>query len=110
LTDDQVRQLENYDWPGNVRELQNVVERTVIRARHGSLRLDLPEATESDSGKQSAVIPDAEMKRRESENVAAALRLSKGRIYGRGGAAELLGIKPTTLAARIKTLGLKQVT
>jgi transcriptional regulator with GAF, ATPase, and Fis domain len=47
------------------------------------------------------------MRPRERENIAAALKLCKGRIYGSGGAAELLGVKPTTLSTRVRKLGLK---
>jgi transcriptional regulator with GAF, ATPase, and Fis domain len=116
LTASQLRQLQNYDWPGNVRELQNVVERAVITSRLGSLRLDIPAAesrsptrapTRSKSREEYEVIPDKEMSRRVRDNMIAALKRSSGRIYGPGGAAELLGIRPTTLATRIKKLGLK---
>ncbi len=48
------------------------------------------------------------MKRRERDNIVAVLERSKGRVYGPGGAAELLGLRPTTLNARLKKLGLKQ--
>ncbi len=118
LTEGQINQLLGYDWPGNVRELQNVVERAVIRARSGTLRFDISggefrhsietgDHTPSPVGFE--VIPDKEMKRRERENITAALKLSKGRIYGPGGAAELLGISPTTLSARVKKFGLKSI-
>jgi transcriptional regulator with GAF, ATPase, and Fis domain len=53
------------------------------------------------------VIPDKEMTRRMRDNMVAALKRSGGRIYGPGGAAELLGIRPSTLSTRIKKLGLK---
>ncbi len=52
------------------------------------------------------VIPDAELRRRERENLLAALRRSDWRISGPGGAADLLGVRPTTLSSRIKKLGL----
>jgi transcriptional regulator with GAF, ATPase, and Fis domain len=54
------------------------------------------------------VIPEAEMRRRERENVLAALRQSGGKIYGPGSAAEILGLPPTTLASRIRRRGLKR--
>jgi transcriptional regulator with GAF, ATPase, and Fis domain len=54
------------------------------------------------------VLPAAEVRRLERENILAALRQSDGRIRGPGGAAELLGLKPTTLAGRIKTLGVRK--
>ena len=116
LTASQFRQLQNYDWPGNIRELQNVIERAVITSRLGSLRLDIPAAesgsparaiTRSKSREEPEVIPDKEMNRRVRDNMVAALKRSGGRIYGPGGAAELLGIRPSTLTTRIKKLGLK---
>jgi transcriptional regulator with GAF, ATPase, and Fis domain len=118
LTARQLRQLQNYDWPGNARELQNVIERAVIASSAGSLWLDIPEGNEPVSAGpvvtvrplshgDSDVIPDEEMGRRVRDNVIAALRRSGGRIYGSGGAAELLGVRPSTLSARVKKLGLK---
>jgi PAS domain S-box-containing protein len=116
LTTSQIKQLQNYDWPGNVRELQNVIERAVITSGLGSLRLDIPTAgsgsfapatARSKSREESEVIPDKEMTRRMRDNMVAALKRSGGRIYGPGGAAELLGIRPSTLSTRIKKLGLK---
>ena len=120
LTDSQIQELLSYDWPGNVRELQNVVERAVIAARSGSLQFDILEAPQSDTSargqsgaalpEEPGVIPDAQIiKLRERANIIAALRRSNGKIHGPGGAAELLGIKPTTLSARIKKLGIKQI-
>jgi hydrogenase-4 transcriptional activator len=117
FTTSQLRQLQNYDWPGNVRELQNVIERAVIASGLGSLRLDIPAGGESGrsaptaarslSGQESEVIPDKEMGRQARDNMVAALKRSGGRIYGPGGAAELLGVKPSTLTTRVKKLGLK---
>ena len=54
----------------------------------------------------TAIETEADRKRRESANIAAALAAANGRIYGRSGAAELLGMKPTTLASRIRALGI----
>ena len=114
LNTSQLRQLQNYDWPGNARELQNVIERAVIASHLGSLRVDIPSAesrlpapARSKSREESEVIPDKEMTRRMRDNMIAALKRSGGRIYGPGGTAELLGIRPSTLSTRIKKLGLK---
>jgi transcriptional regulator with GAF, ATPase, and Fis domain len=123
LTRDLVPELQQYDWPGNVRELENVIERAVIMARrHGRLRFDLagegPRAAApaalppagQEGSRAKMVLSDAEVRQVERENIQAALRQCGGRIRGSGGAAELLGLKPTTLASRIKTLGIQKPT
>ncbi|MCI0428088.1 MAG: sigma 54-interacting transcriptional regulator [Nitrospiraceae bacterium] len=119
LTQAHVINLQGYDWPGNVRELHNVIERAVITSRGGSLHLDLP-VTEipvecppsvvARTAGEGEVVPDIEMQRRERENLLSALQQSKWKIYGAGGAAELLGIKPTTLLSRMRKMGLKKPT
>ena len=110
--------LEAYAWPGNVRELQHVIERAVLLSRGGVLRLDgalvEPEETTRAKSNEStpvplpAVIPEREWRRRERENVRTALHLAKGRIYGPDGAADILGVKPTTLISRLNALGLRE--
>ncbi len=106
-------ELVAHDWPGNVRELQNAVERAVILSQGGPLRFELAAvstraATRAGSAKEETVNYSTrdELKRRERESIAAALGKSGGRVFGPGGAAELLGTKPTTLASRIKALGI----
>jgi PAS domain S-box-containing protein len=120
LTRDNLRDLEAYDWPGNVRELQNVIERSVILARGGDLRFHLdavepkafaaavfPASASKDASPNNTDNLDlTALKQREVEIMAEALRRANGRIYGSGGAAELLGLRPTTLASRMKKLGL----
>ena len=112
LTPGNLGQLELYDWPGNVRELQNIIERAVITSRGGALHFSLSQDATAKVRQRPAsdfaeVVPEEEMKRRERNNMMAALERTGGRIYGPNGAAALLGIKPTTLAARLKTFGLK---
>lgn len=112
-----LQQLQNYDWPGNCRELQNIMERAAISSITGKLCLELPHNTsqnitlESESEKipqgESTVLSEAEMLRLQKENTLKALRKCNWKIYGSDGAAELLGIKPTTLTTRIKKMGLK---
>jgi transcriptional regulator with GAF, ATPase, and Fis domain len=104
------RQLSARDWPGNVRELQNAVERAVILCRGNPLLFDEPvipaKVRESPVAHEASLLTRSELKARERESIAAALGRSGGKIFGADGAAALLGMKPTTLASRIKVLGL----
>jgi PAS domain S-box-containing protein len=116
LSEGDVRRLMQYDWPGNVRELQNVIERAAILAQNGRLRIDLPiqqggtelpaASRRPKNGAPQAIMTDDEMREYERSNILAALKASGGKVFGKGGAAELLAIKPTTLASRIKSLGI----
>ena len=121
LTAAHVAELQRYDWPGSVREPQNVIERAVILAQSGGLHFDLPvtgravtlpaPASAPEAAVPAAADPiltEAEVRRREQTNVLAALTQAGWKIHGPGGAAELLGLKPTTLISRIKKLGLKR--
>jgi transcriptional regulator with GAF, ATPase, and Fis domain len=115
LTERAIRTLEAYAWPGNVRELQHVIERAVLLSRGGVLRLDGVLAEPDDTTRlksaslttMPAVISEVQWRRREQENLRAALQLATGRIYGPDGAADILGVKPTTLISRLKALGLR---
>jgi len=115
LTQATLTELAAYHWPGNVRELQNAVERAVILSQGGPLRFELaapasvesPRAKSQPSGPSKFLTRDA-LKRHERESIASALKQSGGKVFGPDGAAELLGMKPTTLASRIKALGLKR--
>ena len=116
LTRAGIETLQGYDWPGNIRELRNVIERAAIFARGGALDFDLPvtgvDSTSFVSGDDDNVeveyLTDAEMQRRDRENLFAVLQKSGWKIKGVDGAAELLGIKPTTLISRIERMGLKR--
>jgi transcriptional regulator with GAF, ATPase, and Fis domain len=119
LTRAHAEQLAGYKWPGNVRELENVVERAMILGRNGKpLQFDLPKK----SGKPSLKSPVAAIRpaprvvirtreqlwEEERRNVLAALEQTNGKVFGPGGAAELLGMRPTTLASRLRALGLQK--
>src|SRR5215510_14230574 len=115
MTVEALAALKAYDWPGNVRELQNVVERAVITARGGPIFFELPSAPNTTLRAElfgdSAFIQvrtEEEVRDAERANVLAALNKTRWKVYGRCGAAELLGIKPGTLAARVKKLGLRR--
>jgi formate hydrogenlyase transcriptional activator len=116
LSEGDARRLSRYDWPGNVRELQNVIERAAILAQNGRLRIDLPDSAgalpSAGPGRLKAdarpvVMTSSEMRDHERANILAALQACAGKVFGPGGAAEMLDIKPTTLASRIKALGIK---
>ena len=115
LSKQQAALLKRYDWPGNVRELKNVIERAVILSRGKVLRLDL---AMSDILNAPATAPreaelatnelmtENEVRELERKNTMLALTMAQGRVSGPSGAAKLLGIRPTTLADRIKKLKL----
>jgi formate hydrogenlyase transcriptional activator len=117
LSEGDVRRLCGYAWPGNVRELENVIERAAILSARGRLRLDLPDgepARTPDPVRLPVAAPDgrpateAERRARDRAEIVAALALADGRISGPGGAAALLGLRPTTLASRIKAHGISR--
>ena len=117
LSDDCIRRLEAYRWPGNVRELQNIVERAVITSRDGRLNLDraLPEsvnavagAVTNDSSTVQRVHTAKELEELERNNIIAALKSTEWKVAGENGAAQLLGVKPTTLSSRMKALGIER--
>jgi transcriptional regulator with GAF, ATPase, and Fis domain len=117
LTRAGVVRLQSYDWPGNVRELQNVIERAVILARGGVLEFDLPVRDAPPVTRSKARITDdntpeflteVELRQRERENLLAVLEKTHWKIKGAEGAAELLGVKATTLLSRIKVMGIKR--
>lgn len=105
----EIEKLKHYHWPGNIRELENIIERQVILAQNGTLRFtDLETKPRADNTQIAHFVePDTfvthdEFKRNEKHNMLAALQQSQGKVFGKNGAAELLGLKPTTLASRIK--------
>lgn len=111
----QIHYLQQYNWPGNIRELENRIERQVILSTEDKLILDdLPIA--SPNRIQGMVInqplltdpllTDSAVKNLLYQSTLDALRKTGGKIYGADGAASILGIKPTTLASRLKKWGL----
>jgi formate hydrogenlyase transcriptional activator len=93
----------DYSWPGNVRELENLVERSVILCPGPVLTMDPSREADALSG---APVPPATLRDTVRARLVDALRASKGKIYGPGGAAEFLGLKPSTLQAKMKRFGL----
>jgi transcriptional regulator with GAF, ATPase, and Fis domain len=119
LTEANLMDLKCYDWPGNVRELQNIIERALILSPHGRLHFDLPrvggdvstfERSQPEEGSRPSVsiLTDAAITALQKQNMQAALIRCEWKIYGKDGAAELLGIKPTTLIERMRRQGIKR--
>lgn len=111
-----VIQLQQYSWPGNIRELENVIERAVICSRSGRLEFHLPQAdtdsVSADSGHKRTntgeLMTYAELKEIERTNLLAVLRDVNWKVSGVGGAAEFLGINPTTLSSRMRAMRIKR--
>lgn len=108
--------LQSYHWPGNIRELRNVIERAVIMAQGGAMEFDLPislsgrptpEVSDEDSPERE-FLTEPEMLKKERDNLLVVLEKTGWKIKGADGAAELLGVKPTTLLSRIKKMGLRR--
>jgi transcriptional regulator with GAF, ATPase, and Fis domain len=120
LTQAHIAQFHNHDWPGNIRELQNTIERALILAQNGTLWFDFPglqraaaspvapAPAQPPPGPDAPVFSDVELRRLERDNILAALGKAKWKVHGPGGAAELLGLKPSTLNSRIKKLALRK--
>jgi PAS domain S-box-containing protein len=98
-----LRALQHYQWPGNVRELRNIIERAMILANGPMLGIDLPGGGAVPASRGLATLAEAER-----EHIRRALEVADGRIRGAGGAAEILGLPPTTLESRMAKLGLRR--
>jgi transcriptional regulator with GAF, ATPase, and Fis domain len=99
---DSLAALQNYAWPGNIRELRNVVERAMIVATTRRLTIALPQASPA-ATKRSPKLIDVE-----KDHIRTVLESTGWRIRGAGGAADRLGMKPTTLETRMAKLGLRR--
>jgi len=116
VTPEGLARLAAYDWPGNIRELANVLERATIlssRRELGPAVLDLPSRgdTERTTPARATVAGRVatldDVQRAHIERV---LTITGGRLYGKGGAAERLGLKPSTLQSRMQKLGVRRKT
>ncbi len=93
--------LQQHSWPGNIRELRNVVERAMILATGPRLAISVPSAPKTAGGHRSERLVDVER-----EHIRSVLESAHWRVRGRGGAAEVLGLPPTTLETRMAKLGI----
>lgn len=126
ISDQSMAKLQSYNWPGNIRELQNIIERAVVLTQTEWVEIqdclenpaqpeDHPScfSTQVDrNGFASAsktILTEDDRKEFDRANIIAALKKTHGKVYGPDGAADKLGMKPTTLASRIKSLGIRKV-
>ena len=94
--------FQRHDWPGNVREVRNLVERAMILAKGSTLHLELEETkgrTENEAGT---------LEEMERGHIIRVMEETGWRVRGKDGAAEILGLKPSTLESRMQKLGVKR--
>ena len=96
-----MQEFQRYAWPGNIRELRNVIERNLILNTGPIFRAEVQELEHRPA--RGRRLDDVE-----AEHVRAVLQSTRWRVRGKGGAAEITGLKPTTLEARMKKLGIRR--
>jgi DNA-binding NtrC family response regulator len=104
--------LQSYDWPGNIRELQNVIERSIILSSSDVFAVDevwLSKTTPSQTPRVEKLLTSKEESRTERQIIESALAECRGRVSGPSGAAVKLGVPPSTLDSRIKTLKINRL-
>ncbi len=110
----QVELLKRYPWPGNIRELENVIERQMIVSQDGRLHFDdlmasgarVPAPVRAEQAAAGEPVADELLQLQLRANTLAMLKRTGGKVSGEGGAAQLLGVKPTTLASRLRKWGI----
>lgn len=109
LSSKALKELMSYDWPGNVRELEHLLERSVLLTTGNVIKeIDLPVIYKNNARENKDYSRTlAEMER---EYIVEVLKRCNGKVYGPGGAAEVLGLRVSTLNSRIKKLGIKKET
>ncbi|MCB1646446.1 MAG: sigma 54-interacting transcriptional regulator [Pseudomonadales bacterium] len=115
VTQHQIRTLQQHSWPGNVRELKNIIERAVILSGNNRLNLDTAfgQPARADNGQEMTTsaenfMTDEEMRLFQQRNLHKVLQQANWKISGPGGAAELMGAKPSTLTYRMQQLGIRK--
>jgi DNA-binding NtrC family response regulator len=99
-----LEQLMQYNWPGNVRELEHLIERNVLMATGNEIdQIDLPPTTVYEDESRIKTMEEIER-----EHIMKVLKTCSGKVFGPGGAAEILNLPPTTLYSKMKKLGIRQ--
>ncbi|MEO3404728.1 sigma 54-interacting response regulator [Mucilaginibacter sp. CAU 1740] len=108
ISDDAMQTLMRYDWPGNIRELEHLIERSLLMTTGDIIEtIEIPKVPSLSTGQANERYKVRTMEEMEREHILEILKLCKGKIYGDGGAAEMLNIPSTTLNSKIKKLGIR---
>jgi transcriptional regulator of acetoin/glycerol metabolism len=105
IPDSVSRALQQYDWPGNIRELENVIQRAIILSPDGVVSIN---DISLSSAKPATAATGTTLEEVERNHIQRMLSTTLWRIEGRRGAAELLGLKPSTLRSRLRKLGIRR--
>jgi transcriptional regulator with GAF, ATPase, and Fis domain len=105
IPDSVARALQQYDWPGNIRELENVIQRAIILSSDGVISIN---DISLSSAKPVTAATGTTLEEVERNHIQRMLSTTLWRIEGRRGAAELLGLKPSTLRSRLRKLGIRR--
>ena len=109
ITDKALNKMMAYSWPGNIRELENLIERSVLLAKGTTIDdVPLPDAQKKETFNNVGDFPPKTIHENERDHIIAILKKCNGRIWGKGGAADLLNVPPTTLTSKMKKLGIQK--
>ncbi|MBC7846315.1 MAG: sigma 54-interacting transcriptional regulator [Flavobacterium sp.] len=109
ISESALKSLLSYQWPGNIRELENLIERSILLAKTDTIEhIPLPAFEEAKINNKSNDWYFKTIQENEREHIINVLEKCNGRIRGTGGASEILGLPPTTLASRMQKLGIKR--
>lgn len=109
ISESALKSLLSYQWPGNIRELENLIERSILLAKTDTIEhIPLPSVDEIKINNNSNEWYFKTIQENEREHIINVLEKCNGRIRGAGGASEILGLPPTTLASRMQKLGIKR--
>ena len=106
VQEETLQRLVEYRWPGNVRELRNILERAMILMTGNQLKVE-PQLLESFKGSEKDIAPST-LEEVEKEKILETLEKTGWRVNGKYGAAQKLGLNPSTLRSRMKKLGIER--
>ncbi len=105
IPDEVIIKLTKHDWPGNIRELSHVIERSVLMTKGFRITdISIPDVRKNDLSKRAMDT----LEQAERNHIIRALQQCRGKIFGPGGAAEMLGVNASTLNSKIRKLGIER--